>query len=326
MGYNPYHDLHQNVPLLHAAAAVSHLHHPGGIPDGFLPPESSMGMGFMSLPQEHAIPKQELQQEPRKKRRIKKEADQPDVAGRRELPGPPQKRRRAKKPVGAPTRPKSAYMFFLGQFRENWKAENPGRRKVAEVAQAAGELWRNLTPEQKVVYEELSMKSKADYAVSIAEYERDHPKPPRRVRKERDPSELKRPQSAYFFFLADFRDEYKEQHPGDAPPVKIIGSLAGVRWRAMSAEQRAPYDDRSSQSKAEYARMKRLTPEERVMVAAAAAMSAGSPQAPPTADGNLPPQGVLDTQADLGAPQQQDGLPDNGFQFEDVLHPVHQEF
>ena len=31
------------------------------------------------------------------------------------------KRVRSKKPVGAPTRPKSAYMFFLGEFREKWK-------------------------------------------------------------------------------------------------------------------------------------------------------------------------------------------------------------
>jgi hypothetical protein len=34
---------------------------------------------------------------------------------------PPQKKRRAKKPKDAPTRPKSAYMFFLADFREKWK-------------------------------------------------------------------------------------------------------------------------------------------------------------------------------------------------------------
>ena len=43
----------------------------------------------------------------------------------------------------------------------------------------------------------------------MAEYEKDHPKPPRRQKRARDPSELKRPQSAYFFFLADFRELYK---------------------------------------------------------------------------------------------------------------------
>ena len=43
----------------------------------------------------------------------------------------------------------------------------------------------------------------------MTEYEKDNPKPPRRQKRARDPTELKRPQSAYFFFLADFREEYK---------------------------------------------------------------------------------------------------------------------
>ncbi|KAK9866202.1 hypothetical protein WJX84_004086, partial [Apatococcus fuscideae] len=54
-------------------------------------------------------------------------------------PGEAVKRVRSKKPVGAPTRPKSAYMFFLGEFREKWKVDNPESKKVAEVAKAAGE-------------------------------------------------------------------------------------------------------------------------------------------------------------------------------------------
>ncbi len=49
----------------------------------------------------------------------------------------------------------------------------------------------------------------ADYRVTMAEYEKEHPKPPRRQKRARDPTELKRPQSAYFFFLADFRELYK---------------------------------------------------------------------------------------------------------------------
>ena len=49
----------------------------------------------------------------------------------------------------------------------------------------------------------------ADYRVVMSEYEKEHPKPPRRQKRARDPTELKRPQSAYFFFLADFRQVYK---------------------------------------------------------------------------------------------------------------------
>lgn len=62
---------------------------------------------------------------------------------------------------------------------------------------------------QAVLIDILGCTLQADYKVVMADYERDHPKPPRRQKRVRDPAELKRPQSAYFFFLADFRDEYK---------------------------------------------------------------------------------------------------------------------
>lgn len=53
---------------------------------------------------------------------------------------------------------------------------------------------------------------KAKYKELIVEYDKEHPKPDRHAKKERDPSELKRPQSAYFFFLSDFRIAYKVCH------------------------------------------------------------------------------------------------------------------
>ena len=47
------------------------------------------------------------------------------------------------------------------------------------------------------------------YAKAMVEWEKEHPRPARRHKKERDPTQLKRPQSAYFFFLADYREAYK---------------------------------------------------------------------------------------------------------------------
>jgi hypothetical protein len=48
----------------------------------------------------------------------------------------------------------------------------------------------------------------AQYAVNIEQYQKEHPRPSR-YEKVRDPAELKRPQSAYFFFLAEFREQFK---------------------------------------------------------------------------------------------------------------------
>ncbi|XP_075263971.1 high mobility group-T protein-like [Convolutriloba macropyga] len=182
------------------------------------------------------------------------------------------KRVRAKKPADAPRRPKSAYMFFLAEFREQWKLANPDSKKVSEVAVAAGNAWRSLPPEKRAEYEQQSRASKDEYKSLISKYEEDHPKQANRPKKERAPGELKRPQSAYFFFLADFRLQFKEQHKGEVISVSVVGKAAGEKWKQLTPEEKKPYEDMSSASKSEYARMKMLTPAERVMVAAAATM------------------------------------------------------
>ena len=46
-------------------------------------------------------------------------------------------------------------------------------------------------------------------------------------------------------------------------PVGEMGRLAGVRWTLMSAAERQPYERLSAASKALYARLKALTPEQR---------------------------------------------------------------
>jgi len=205
------------------------------------------------------------------------------------------KRPRSKKNPDAPRRPKSAYMFFLGEFRKDWKLANPDSKKVSEVAKAAGDKWRAMSEMEKAHYEKQSMDAKDAYKAQMVEYDKDHPKPLRRAKKERDPAELKRPQSAYFFFLADFREEYKAAHPGEPTAVSVIGKAAGARWKEMTPEQKLPYENMSTASKAEYARLKTLTPAERVMVAAAARM-----QQPDGTPMTTDPHALLAAQAQHG--------------------------
>ncbi len=57
------------------------------------------------------------------------------------------------------------------------------------------------------------------------------------------------------------------QNPGQAMIVKEMSKLAGERWKAMSAELRRPYEDKSTISKQEYALLKTLTAEQRVALA-----------------------------------------------------------
>lgn len=190
------------------------------------------------------------------------------------------KRQRAKKPADAPRRPKSAYMFFLAEFREQWKKDNPESRKVADVAKAAGEVWRSLGEAEKREYEQKSTADKAEYARAMQQYTQEHPRPYRRSRNRRDPGDLKRPQSAYFFFLADFRNAYKREHPNEQPQVALMGKLAGDKWKSMTPGERAPYEEMSKASKEEYKRLKEMSADERLRAAATAAMQAAQPVVP----------------------------------------------
>ncbi|XP_006659014.1 high mobility group B protein 7 [Oryza brachyantha] len=61
----------------------------------------------------------------------------------------------------------------------------------------------------------------------------------------------KRPPTAFFLFLADFRKEYKAEHPGNKS-VSAAAKEGGERWKAMSDEEKKPYLDKAAELKAEY--------------------------------------------------------------------------
>ncbi|KAL9229978.1 hypothetical protein vseg_005382 [Gypsophila vaccaria] len=75
------------------------------------------------------------------------------------------------------------------------------------------------------------------------------PKTKRKLTKVKDPNMPKRPLSAYFLFLEDFRKTYKEEHP-DSKGIKELAKDAGAKWKAMTDEERKPYVDKAAELKA----------------------------------------------------------------------------
>ncbi|KAJ7535934.1 hypothetical protein O6H91_12G051200 [Diphasiastrum complanatum] len=77
----------------------------------------------------------------------------------------------------------------------------------------------------------------------------------RQGRKERkakkDPNQPKRPQTAFFIFLEDFRKKYKESHP-NAKGVAVVGKAGGDKWKEMTAAEKALYSSKAAQKKIEY--------------------------------------------------------------------------
>uniref|UniRef100_A0A0D6R4H7 HMG box domain-containing protein n=1 Tax=Araucaria cunninghamii TaxID=56994 RepID=A0A0D6R4H7_ARACU len=67
----------------------------------------------------------------------------------------------------------------------------------------------------------------------------------------KDPNKPKRPPSAFFVFLEEFRKEYKEKHP-NTKSVSVVGKAGGEKWKSMSEGEKAPYEAKAAKKKAEY--------------------------------------------------------------------------
>ncbi|CAD6218227.1 unnamed protein product [Miscanthus lutarioriparius] len=73
----------------------------------------------------------------------------------------------------------------------------------------------------------------------------------RKSKAEKDPNKPKRPPSAFFVFMEEFRKDYKEKHP-NVKQVSVIGKAGGDKWKSLSDAEKAPYVSKAEKLKAEY--------------------------------------------------------------------------
>ncbi|KAL0352516.1 UNVERIFIED_CONTAM: HMG1/2-like protein [Sesamum calycinum] len=77
----------------------------------------------------------------------------------------------------------------------------------------------------------------------------------------KDPNKPKRPPSAFFVFMEDFRKQYKEKHPNNKS-VAAVGKAGGDKWKSFSdevivfqiSEEKAPFVAKAEKRKEEYER------------------------------------------------------------------------
>ncbi|MED6220144.1 High mobility group [Stylosanthes scabra] len=67
----------------------------------------------------------------------------------------------------------------------------------------------------------------------------------------KDPNKPKRPPSAFFVFMSDFREEYKKENPNNKS-VAVVGKAGGARWKSMSDAEKAPYHAKAQKNKLAY--------------------------------------------------------------------------
>ncbi|KAL6187286.1 hypothetical protein ACLB2K_038686 [Fragaria x ananassa] len=77
----------------------------------------------------------------------------------------------------------------------------------------------------------------------------------KRVKKSKDPNAPKRPLTAFFLFIADFRKSYKEANP-DSKDVKKVAKEGGEKWKLLTDDlmrlEKKPYIDKADELKAEF--------------------------------------------------------------------------
>lgn len=73
----------------------------------------------------------------------------------------------------------------------------------------------------------------------------------REKKAKKDPNKPKRPPSAFFVFLEEFRKTFKKENP-NVTAVSAVGKAAGEKWKSMSPAEKAPYESKAGKLKTEY--------------------------------------------------------------------------
>ncbi|GAB2275321.1 hypothetical protein Dimus_010084 [Dionaea muscipula] len=73
----------------------------------------------------------------------------------------------------------------------------------------------------------------------------------RKLTKAKDPNMPKRPVTAFFVFMEDFRKTYKEEHP-EGKGGAAVSKVGGEKWKSMTDEEKKPYIDKAAELKVEY--------------------------------------------------------------------------
>ncbi|KAK7260462.1 hypothetical protein RIF29_26522 [Crotalaria pallida] len=80
------------------------------------------------------------------------------------------------------------------------------------------------------------------------------PKAPSKKNKRKiDAKKPKKPPTAFFYFLEDFRKGFQEQNP-DVKSMRDVGKACGEKWKTMTYDEKVQYYDIATEKRAEFDR------------------------------------------------------------------------
>ncbi|URE44886.1 HAUS augmin-like complex subunit [Musa troglodytarum] len=92
---------------------------------------------------------------------------------------------------------------------------------------------------------------KADTRLSVKKGGERATKKPRKTKAAKDPNKPKRPPSAFFVFMEEFRKSFKEKNPNNKS-VSVVGKAGGDKWKSLSEAEKAPYVAKAAKLKTDY--------------------------------------------------------------------------
>jgi upstream-binding transcription factor len=182
------------------------------------------------------------------------------------------------------SKPTSSYWLWLGDNRERITKMVGG--KGSDVAKKGGELWKALTASAKQPYEKQAQEKKAAYEKFITTEEGQKALKEKKDAKADDKAEksakaeakaqeiakkeemrndrackaalkavekddaLKKPQSAYWLWLADNREKVSSSI--GSQKGSLVAKKAGEMWKALTDSQRLPYEKKAKEQKETY--------------------------------------------------------------------------
>jgi hypothetical protein len=163
-----------------------------------------------------------------------------------------------------PKRPQNAYWLFLAENREKFEKLLPdGAKKGPGVAKVAGDKWKALTDKDRKPYEDKAAELKANFEKNMAKFVAAGGEVQKRIQKNsnaeskrqkaaKNPNKPKRPQNAYWLFLAENRQDFENLVPEGVKKGPGVAKVAGDKWKALSAEKRKVFDVKAAALREEY--------------------------------------------------------------------------
>eukprot|EP00542_Grammatophora_oceanica_P013837 CAMPEP_0194025798 /NCGR_PEP_ID=MMETSP0009_2-20130614/51_1 /TAXON_ID=210454 /ORGANISM="Grammatophora oceanica, Strain CCMP 410" /LENGTH=440 /DNA_ID=CAMNT_0038664107 /DNA_START=287 /DNA_END=1605 /DNA_ORIENTATION=- len=152
----------------------------------------------------------------------------PPAAASKKKKKPKKGQKKLKKAPGAPRRFKTAFIFFSTHKHKEIRQQlgpEKGKEKTTTIAKMVSEAWKNISQEERTVWDDIAAKDKARYQLEKQMY-----KGPWQVPDDgRDPMAPRRPCSAFIAFLNCKRDEVKRANPGVSS--NDLMRIAAKLWR-----------------------------------------------------------------------------------------------